>query len=186
VTAGTIAVSPQTMCTGGSATFTVTGATGAGLVYSWSYGASQRAQTLTPSVTLNNLIDAGGWSATVSNASNCSATTAPTQLSFYSPTISQQPADYVFTSASGNRANFSTAVTGSYGYYYDWYFQIGADGAATPCTDSGAYFPDAASHLPTLTVSVPIPASPVYIWCEINDGCSNYVETRHASFTIQM
>jgi hypothetical protein len=184
VTTGTIAVNAAKICPWGSATFTVSGFSGTGLVYYWSLNGTQRTTTYVPTVTLNNLTvqDAGNWTCTVANSSNCSSSTSNSaQLSFYAPTATVSPSSYTWDGSS-SRAYFSATAQGSYGYTYNWVFQMAGDSTVHNCSESnGKYFSNVDQQ--TLTVVLPSPAGSSQFWCQVTDACGSSVDSDKLSYS---
>src|SRR5205085_12452713 len=111
---------PTTLCAGGSVTLTA----GAGASYRWSNDATTQA------ITVNA---AGNYSVTVTNASGCSATSAPSMVTVDDPTASITASGPTTFCAGG-----SVTLSAPAGYAsYAW--NNGGSGQSTTVNTSGNY-----------------------------------------------
>jgi hypothetical protein len=112
---------PTTFCAGGSVTLTAPG----GYSYLWSNGATSQSI---------NVTTGGSYSVTVTNASGCSATSAPTTV-----TVNAAPSTPTVTAGSATTfcAGGSVTLTAPAGYSYLW--SNGATSQSISATTSGSY-----------------------------------------------
>ena len=143
---------PQAVCSGTSATFTVS-ATGAGLTYQWRKGGVNIGSATSASYTISNVTaaDLGNYDVIVSGTCGTPVTSSAVALTINPATaITTQPA--ATTVCAGAAASFTVVATGQGTLSYQWYKDGAAISSATSATYSIATA--TASHAGTYKVQV--------------------------------
>ena len=159
----TVAVASQTICIGGTATLTASGAN----TYSWSTSATGPSITVTPSVTTN-------YTVTGTSAAGCTntalATVAVTTNTIPAFSITTNPPSPVINNGTGtNTIVLSSNITNTTGLTFSW-----SGGAPTPTTNFNLSQPSIIS----LTVSNQ------YCGASTQSICVNYVAASCSNTTI--
>ena len=159
----TVAVASQTICIGGTATLTASGAN----TYSWSTSATGPSITVTPSVTTN-------YTVTGTSAAGCTnsalATVAVTTNTIPAFSITTNPPSPVINNGTGtNTIVLSSNITNTTGLTFSW-----SGGAPTPTTNFNLSQPSIIS----LTVSNQ------YCGTSTQSICVNYVAASCSNTTI--